>query len=163
MCGIGLLGRCRPRGQGRDDVEDRGELAGEVDGAQRVEVDGGGPAGAAAQQQAEEAARAVVEGDVVGVGGDAVVVKGDEHVNVGDGLLGGLLLGEVRGKGAHEEAGDSGLVPGRGHGVGKVGAGQSEWLAIEGVGGGLEEGCGHTGYRRQKRLPRREDQGSCRS
>lgn len=74
-------------------------------GAQRVEGHGAlERGGAAADQGGGEAAGAVVERDVVGVRGDAAAVKGDEHVNVGRGLLVGALLGEGGRKGGHEQA-----------------------------------------------------------
>lgn len=111
-----------PGRHGGKDVEYGGVLAQDADGAQRVQVDGAGPAAAAAQEGGGKLARAVVEGDVVWVRGYARVVKGDEDVNVGDGFLGGLLLGEIGGEGAHEEVGDFFFVPGLGHGIGKVGA-----------------------------------------
>ena len=131
---LGVLAAAREegRGDGGEEVEAARVLAQQADGAQRVDVDGALPLGLALGQGPGEAARAVVEGDVVGVGRDAAAVKGNEGVDVGRGLGGvfGPLARQLRRKGLGEEGGDLGLVPVRRHRVGEVLAAKRDWWSV---------------------------------
>lgn len=121
VLGVGVA-REERRGNGGEEVQAARVLAQQADGAQRVDVDGALPLGLALGQGLGEAARAVVEADVVGVGRHAAAVKGDEGVDVGCGLVGvfGSLARQLRRKGLGQQVGDLGLVPMGRHGVGEV-------------------------------------------
>lgn len=66
-----------------EDVDHPGVLARHVDRGQGVHVDGASPAGPVGGQGGDEVAGAVVEGDVVRVGGDAALVEGYDDVDRG--------------------------------------------------------------------------------
>lgn len=85
----------QPAHHGGKHVQERRVLAQHVDAAQRVQRHGALPAGLALHQRRHKGPRAVVERDVVRVGGDARRVKGHEDVDVGGGLGGvaGSLAG----------------------------------------------------------------------
>lgn len=157
----------RPRGHGRKDVEERRVLSQNIDGAERVEVDRAGPARLAAHQGPHEGAGAVEQGNVVWVRRHAAAVKGDEHVNVG-GWLGrvvGSLAAELRRKGAAQQSRDSGFVPFRSHGVGKVGAratrrAVSRWKSFQGYRGRDHHNGKHTGCPLQTHHPHPSNPGA---
>lgn len=80
-----------------DGVEDTSVLAHHIDRRQCVKVDWAVPARAVLDERRDEMARAVVEGDVVWVRGDARTIEGYEDIDCGGRRIGGL-----RGKGIGE-------------------------------------------------------------
>lgn len=106
-------------------IEEAGVLTQDADRGEGVHVNGRRPVRPRLEQRRDEGPRAVVEGDVVRVGGHARLVKGYEDVDGGGESFVGVGCGgvvDMRRKCAAEQHRYAIRVPGRGHGVGEVSA-----------------------------------------
>ena len=112
-----------PARQRGEHVGEGAVLAHDVDAGEAVHVDGTDCALFAGDEAGDECPGAVVEGDVVRVGGDAVFVKGDEDVDVGGGLVrvrGSSAGGGVGCECAVEKVRDFAFFPDGSHRVGEL-------------------------------------------